>query len=296
MKNKKLFLPSMILAASILVTAVYLIINSIAQKPTITEGEFPFSITYELDGETVTINDVYKVHYISDDSDYGPDRYTYIGEIGNKGENNTVYTLKQDEYTRIELSTFFYPDHMMGDPDYDYFEDDVFEPKIFYYDAEGSEYYDEDSLLAQGVKLVSFEYPTPIENKFVFSHFSYFTGEIVLPMLGIAILALIATIIFVKKETKYKPIDIVSLVFNFIIGTVYLQFVTILAYLIDIEGGGPELYYQIVYFIPAVSVWCIAASVALRRKGYGVKSLIAEFIGPTVFALYLIVFYTARTF
>ena len=71
----------------------------------------------------------------------------------------------------------------------------------------------------------------------------------------------------------------------------YMGFVTILALLIDIEGGGPELYYQIMYFIPALSVLCIAASVALRRKGHSVKSLIAGLIGPAVFALYLIVFY-----
>ena len=62
---------------------------------------------------------------------------------------------------------------------------------------------------------------------------------------------------------------------------------------IDIEGGGPELYYQVTYFIPMVVTLCIAASVALRRKGYGVKSLITTLIGPAVFAVYLIVFYVA---
>ena len=46
------------------------------------------------------------------------------------------------------------------------------------------------------VKLVSFEYPTPIENSFVFSHISYFSGAVVLPTLLIALLALIATIIY----------------------------------------------------------------------------------------------------
>ena len=117
-----------------------------------------------------------------------------------------------------------------------------------------------------------------------------------LPTLLIALLALIATIIFVRKEKelKYKAVDIISITLNFIIGIVYMGFVTVLALLIDIEGGGPELYYQIIYFIPAVSLLCIAASVALRRKGHSVKSLIAELIGPAIFALYLIVFYVAE--
>ena len=36
----------------------------LAQKPAITEGEFPFSITYELDGESITIEDVYQERYL----------------------------------------------------------------------------------------------------------------------------------------------------------------------------------------------------------------------------------------
>jgi hypothetical protein len=80
-------------------------------------------------------------------------------------------------------------------------------------------------------------------------------------------------------------------VLNFAIGFTVIPFTTVLAMFIDIEGGGPELYYQILYFIPAVSVLCTAASVALRRKGHGVKALIAELMCPVVFALYLTIFY-----
>ena len=258
---------------------------------TVTEGEFPFSITYELDGETVTIEDVYKVHYVRNDGYADTKSRVYAGELKSSGEDDTLYTLKKDENTRVELWTHFYADYLMGDTEYDYFDDEPFEPRIYYYDAQETEYYDEETLAAQGVKLISFEYPTPIENSFVFSHISHFSGAVVLPTLLISLLALLAIIIFVRKEKelKYKAVDVVSIVFNWIIGTVYMGFVTILALLIDIEGGGPEFYYQITYFIPAVSVLCIAASVALRRKGYGVKALIAEFIGPAVFVVHLIV-------
>lgn len=293
MKNKKLFLLAIILAVAILAIAVYSVVSNLAFKPSITEGEFPFSITYELDGETVTVNDVYKAHYVRNGGYADSKGRVYVGEIGDMGEDTTVYTLKKDANGRIELATRFYADYLMGDTEYDYFDYEAFEPRIYYYDSEETEYYDEETLSAQGVKLVSFEYPTPIENSFVFSHISYFNGTVVLPTLLIAILALVATIIFVRKEKelKYKAIDIVSIVFNFIIGFTFIPFVTLLAVLIDIEGGGPELYYQVMYFIPAFSVLCITASVALRRKGNGVKSLIAEFIGPAVFAVYLIVFY-----
>ena len=293
MKNKKLFLPTIILAVAILATVVYSIISSIAFKPAITEGEFPFSITYELDGERVTIEDVYKVHYIRNDGYADTKSRIYAGELKSSGEDDTLYTLKKDENTRVELWTHFYADYLMGDTEYDYFDDEAFEPSIYYYDTQEQEYDDEETLLAQGVKLISFEYPTPIKNYFVFSHISHFSGAVVLPSLLISLLALIATIIFVRKEKelKYKAIEIISIVLNFLIGFTFLPIVAFLAIFIDIEGGGPELYYQVLYFIPAVSMLSIAASVALRRKGYGKISLIAGFVGPVIFVLYLIVFY-----
>ncbi len=293
MRNKKLFLPAIILAVAVLAIAVYSLISSIAKKPTITEGEFPFSITYELNGETVTINDVYKARYVAKDGHADTKSRVYVGEIGNMGEGNTIYTLKKDANSRIELWTYFHPEYLMGDPAYDYFDDAAFEPIIYYFDSEEIEYHDEETLTAQGIKLIGFEYPEPIENTFVFSHIAYLNSAVVIPALLIALLALLAILIFVRKEKelKYKAIDMISIVLNFFVGFVYLGFVAVLAMLIDIEGGGPELYYQLLYFIPAFSALCIAASVALRRKGYGVKSLIAELIGPAVFVVYLLVFY-----
>ena len=293
MKNKKLFLPILILCVAIFATVVYAVVNCIAVKPTVTEGEFPFSITYELDGEIVAIKDVYKVNYLPNDADDNHKGRIYEGKRLSSGENDTTIILKQDDNTRIELWMYLYADYLMGDPEYDYFDDETFEPKIYYYDANETEYHDEETLAAQGAKLINFEYPMPIENAFVFSHLSYFSAEIVLPILLIAILALIATVIFVRKEKelKYKTIDVVSIALNFIIGFTFLPFVTALSLFIDIEGGGPELYYQVAYFIPAFSVLCLAASVGLRRKGYGVTSLIVELMGPAVFGAYLAVFY-----
>ena len=291
MKNKKLFIPTIILIAAILASATYMVISSIAKKPTTTEGEFLFSITYELDGETVTINDVYRARFVKNDGFANTKSRMYVGEIGNRGENNTIYILKEDENTCVELRTNFYPDYLMGDPEYDYFDEEAFEPQIYYYDAEGQEYSDEETLLAQGIKLIGFEYPTPIENSLVFSHISYLSSAVVLPTLIIALLALVAIIIFVKKdkELKYKAIDIVSLVLNFVIGFALIPYISIAAMLIDINGGGPDFHYQVFYFFPLIFVLCIAASIALRRKGYGVKALVTELIGPVVFALFLVV-------
>lgn len=291
MKLKKFLLPTLIIAVSVVAMVVCSLVLSIAVKPTVTEGEFPFSITYELDGERVTIDDVYKVRYVKNGGYADTKSREYIGEIGNRGENETIYTLKKEGNARIELWTYFYPDYMMGDAEYDYFEEKDFKPILYYFDADEIEYQDEETLAAQGVKLIGFEYPTPIDNSFVFSHLSYFSSAVVLPTLLFAVLALIAMFIFVKKDKalKYKAVDVISVILNFVIGLTLIPFVIVLALLIDVDGGGPEFYNQVMYFIPALLVLCVAASVALRRMGYGVKSLLAQLVGPVVFAVYLAV-------
>ena len=235
MKRYKLFLPTIILVAAIMLTVISAFIAGIALKPTVTESEFPFSITYELDGETVTINDVYKARY-KENKKY---KYrTYIGEIGNLGEDNTIYTLKTDETGRIELWTHFYPDYLMGDAWYDYFDEEAFEPRIYYYDAEENEFYDKETLSEQGVKLISFEYPEPIENSMVFSHIIIPESDIVVPAIIIAFLAMLATIIFVKKDNDYisMPINTITVVFNFVIGFIVFPFFTTFAGLLEAMG------------------------------------------------------------
>jgi Na+/phosphate symporter len=112
-----------------------------------------------------------------------------------------------------------------------------------------------------------------------------------LPTLLIALLALAAVIVFVKREegSQRKAVDIVSVILNVAICFVFIPFVSVAAMLADLNGGGPEFYLQVLYFLPWFSVMCIAASVALRRKGHGVGSLIAQLAGPAVFVVFLIV-------
>ena len=290
MKRFKLFLPTIILVAAIMLTVISAFIAGIALKPTVTESEFPFSITYELDGETVTINDVYKARY-KENKKY---KYrTYIGEIGNLGEDNTIYTLKTDETGRIELWTHFYPDYLMGDAWYDYFDEEAFEPRIYYYDAEENEFYDKETLSEQGVKLISFEYPEPIENSMVFSHIIIPESDIVVPAIIIAFLAMLVTIIFVKKDNDYisMPINTITVVFNFVIGFIVFPFFTTFAGLLEAMGDVGDIMNLVIYLLPALTILGITASIALRRKLYGKSALIVQFISPAVFVVILFICY-----
>ena len=290
MKKEKLFLPTIILVLAVVITAVSVIIAGISLKPVVTESEFPFSITYELDGETVTINDVYKVHY-NDDEAY---KYReYIGEIQDKKEDNTYYILKTEENGRIELWTQFYADYLMGDPEYDYFDEEPFEPRIYYYDEHETEFRDEETLAEHGVKLISFEYPEPIKNSLRFSHIVMPEDGVTLPSIIIAFLAMIATLIFVKKDTDYlrKPINIITIVFNFIIGFIVFPFFTTFAGLLNALGDVGDVMNLIIYLLPALTILCITASNGLRRKLYGKSALAVQFISPAVFVIIIIISY-----
>ena len=288
MKRFKLFFPTIILVAAIVLTAISAFISGIALKPTVTESEFPFSITYELDGETVTINDVYKVRY-EENKKYKS--RIYIGEIGNLGEDNTIYTLKTEKNGRIELWTHFYPDYLMGDAEYNYFDEEAFEPRIYYYDAEENEFYDKETLSEQGVKLISFEYPEPIENSMAFSHIIIPESDVVVPTVIIAVLAMLATIIFVKKDNDYisMPINTVTVVFNFIIGFIVMPFFMTFAGLLEAMGDVGDIMNLIIYLLPALAILSITASIGLRRKLYGKSALLVQFISPAVFAVIMFI-------
>jgi hypothetical protein len=297
MKSKKLFLGAIILAVAILSTAVYVVVGSIAQKPVITEGEFAISITYTLDGETHTINDVYKTRYVGNGGYADTKSRIYAGTLGNNSEGYVSYTLKEINGCKIELDTNLRADYMMGDPLYDYTEDEIC-PIIFYYDANGEEYSDEATLKKQGVELVSFSYPPALSNSFVFSHISEPNSELVPLMIIIALLALVAIIIFVRKdkELEYKAVDVVSIVVDFVIGFTVLPIVSLGAMLADINGGMTEFYLQIIYFFPSLIILGIAASVALRRRGYGVTSLITALVSPVAFGIYYTILSIAEMF
>ncbi len=311
MKTKKLVLPILILSIAVLAMAAYTIVGNIAKKPTVTEQDFAFSITYELDGKPFTIDDIYTVRYDRNGGYNDTKSRIYIGKIGGKQEeDDTGYILRQDADGRIELDTRFYPDYMMGDAWYDYFVDKAFEPALYYYDAEETEYTDEETLLSLGVKLVDFEYPEPIENSFVFSHISRVNGEVVIPTVLIGAAALLMMLL-VKREKELvserveihsaivmatkeqgsarSKADTACAVCNILIGVIVVPFLMLVESFFDIAGGNEAVSHQMMCFTPALTVLCIAASIGLRRKGFAKSAFVVPFIGLVVWGLLLLI-------
>ena len=120
---------------------------------------------------------------------------------------------------------------------------------------------------------------------------SYPNSNIVFANLIVGCLTILAILIFVKKEAevKYGVLDVVSIVFNFIVSLACVPVFAIFAWFSDIIGGSGEFFHQLLYFIPLISLLTVGLSVSLRRKGYGKSGLAVQFVGPALFAIYLMI-------
>lgn len=290
MKNKKLLLPIIILIVAVIASVAFSCFTGIVQKPQIEKSEFPFSITYKYNSETKTLNGTYVCEYYAGDT-VGLEQIRYWNGYIKDNECDNVNYCIVDETAEgtLYICPNIYEGYVMGDPFYEdyYSETEPYQPYGIFYDKEGIENTDAETLKAHGLEIISWDYPEPIENKFVFSHISLLSGDSVLPLVLISFIALIACIIFVRrdKEITLKPIDKVSIILNFVVGIVLLPVITILSAMSDINGGGEDLIYQIIYCMPAVCVLGLALSVSLRRKGFSKSGMLVQFIGPVLFAL-----------
>ena len=277
---------------TLVVMAVFAVINNIALKPTITEHEFPFSVTYELNGETVNVEGVCKASYIGNGGYVKATTRQYDEEYISQRENiGSSFEIFVGNESSITLFTHIYPDYLMGDPEYDYFDDTVYEPILSYSNWATGETAEGQDLLEYGAKIISWELPEPIENSFEFSHIAHMSSADVFPFMLIAIVAMIAMMIFVKRDktVPMEPIDKISLVLSIAIAVVCIPFVSIYGMLIDINGREPAFSHQMGYLAAAFLVLALAASLGLRRRGYHKSGLIVQFAGPVYFGLHLLI-------
>lgn len=292
MRSKKLFLPTVILALAVILMTVYGTITNIAMQPNIPQHDFPFSITYELDGKVETFEGIYTAFYVGNGGYIDASIRQYDGVFtSNREDGDTSIILRDDANGTIYLRTRFYPDYLMGDPEYDtYFSDYPFEPLLTYSNFELGDFEDEQTLLEQGARLISWEYPEPIVNSFKFSHIAHLNGNAVLPFVIIAIVALLAILISVKKDhlLPKRGTDKLSILLNILIAVFFVPFTTIVGFFSDINGSSETFFHFLFYVLPAATILCIAASVSLRRKGFPRACFIASAVGPCVFALMIL--------
>ena len=292
MRSRKLTLPALILAAAIVAMAVYGVVTNIAKQPTIPQHDFPFSITYELDGKIETFEGIYSVSYVGNGGYIDATIRQYEGTfISNREDANTGLILRENKDGTIYLHTRLYPDYLMGDPEYDsYFDTYPYAPVLTYSNFELGDFEDEQTLAEQGARLISWEYPDPIVNSFKFSHIAHLNGNVVIPFVIIAAVALLAVLIVVKKDSlvpKHR-LDKVSILLNVLLAVCFVPFTTIIGWLSDINGSSGNFLHQLFYLVPAITTLGLAASVSLRRKGFIKGCFIVSLIGPGIFMLMML--------
>ena len=292
MRSRKLTLPAVILAVAVVLMAVYGIVTNIAMKPTITQHDFPFSITYELDGKTETFEGIYTAFYVGNGGYIDTTIRQYDGTFTSNREDADVgMILRHDENGTIYLHTRLYPDYLMGDPEYDtYYDTYPYAPILTYNNFELGDFEDEQTLMEQGARLISWEYPEPIVNSFEFSHIAHLNGNAVLPFVIIAAVALLLVLIFVKRDPLLPKhwTQKVSILINILLLVFFVPFTTIVGFLSDINGSSGNFVHMLFYVLPSVTLLSLAASVSLRRKGFALGCFIASAIGPCLLSLMML--------
>ena len=277
-------LPIIILVIGLILAIASCFFTGIVKEPMIKEQEFDYSVTYRIGSETKTYEGTFRCSFAGHDRHDDPTLRLYDGVHTKDGnELGALWlTVAQKEDVELMMSVGLDAAYLMGDPDkYEYVHGND-DPYLEAIDAEGyavevSEKFD--------AEIISWEYPEPIENSFRFSGFSRLYVISMLVMLAIAFLTILACLIFVKKDpdVNYKALDKISIVANFLITFIAIPFLTIVIFFFPLVMDSESLLYQIYLCVPALTAFTIAASIALRRKGFAKSGFFVQLVCPALF-------------
>ena len=290
MMIKNIKLPVIIIAIGLILAVASCFFMGIMKEPTIKEHEFDYSVTYRLDGEIKTYEGGFECSFAGHDGDDDPTLREYVGVHTNNGNilDSISFTVAQKDGVELSIVADLDAAYLMGDPEkYEYVSGNE-EPYLEAVDQEGYGVEVSDFFEAE---IISWEYPEPIENSFEFVGFSRLYSVSMLVMLLVGILTIIACVIFVKKndDVSYKQLDKLSIIANFIIGIAAIPFITVVIFFLPLVIESGSLMYQIYLCIPALTAFTIAASIALRRKGFTKFGFFVQFVFPVLFFAEIVV-------
>ena len=81
----------------------------------------------------------------------------------------------------------------------------------------------------------------------------------------------------------YTGFDKIAVAGSFMIALIAIPFSTCVVYLSDILGVSTDFIGQMTYCIPSIMTLALAASICLRRKGYGKAGIVLLFISLLLF-------------
>ena len=289
MKKKNMKTLFVIFAVGLLMAITASLLTGIVKAPVITQHDFNFAVTYQLDGETKTLNGVYRCCFQGNGTGDEPqERYYGSEHLSNPSEEHpSEYTIAQKDDLELCIVTYFSDRCLMGDADGRTFS---FEPYLAAFDRDRTEYTDEETLSRFDAEILDWVSPEPIANSFRFAGFSKLHDVSMLAMLAVGILTILACMIFIKRDRTvlYNTLDKISIVLNLVICFAAIPFMTILIALMQIVVSSSDPIYQIALCVPAITAFTLAASVGLRRFRYTKTGFFLQLVGPVLFVLTLI--------
>ena len=290
MNIKNMKLPIIIIVIGMIVAVASCFLTGILQEPVIKEHDFEYSVTYKLDGEVKTFEGVFKCSFNGYDGHDDPTVRNYVGEYTQNGIalHSHSFTVAKKDGVELSIVTALDAAYLMGDPDKYEYESGNEDPYLEAIDSEG---YGVEVSDVFDAEIISWEYPEPVENSFKFVGFSILYAVSMFAMLLAGVLTIIACIIFVKRnnDVSYKVLDKLSIAVNFIIGFAVIPFITLIIWLFPLTMDAEALIYQIYLCIPAMTNFTIAASIALRRKGFTKSGLLVQLACPVLFFVQIFV-------
>lgn len=167
-KNKYLIsIITIILIVGLIFLCTYIIKTNSDFTQMVKYGEFPFELTYKLDGETITINDVYVCEYAGVDWNEGVGAHrNWKGYIKSTGDEDLVLVRDGNFLLCCYVG---HAEYYMGD-DEDYLAENFY-PRLYYiYNL--NERLTESGGVTEEIKekykieIISWELSDPIENSF----------------------------------------------------------------------------------------------------------------------------------
>ena len=296
MKGKSLRIPAIIIAIGIIVAIAAGLLVSMQKMPTVTKQDFDFSITYKLDGEIKTLNGAYSSRFTGFGAN-GVDplcRY-YEGTYKVEGETDgdRCFTIAEKDGYKLYIVALLNDAYLMGDMENDSYESGNEAPSLEAEDKDGYQYDETELPAVFDAEIVSFEYPEPVENTFQFTGFSglHATNTGVMTLVGI--LTLILCMIFVRKcdGVEYGVLDKIGIALNFAVMLFALPIIYIGAIFIQAFPTGPDWIYQAYLCVPQIAPFSIAASLALRRKGFRKIGFCIQFLAPVAEVILMVLEY-----
>lgn len=292
MKTKNLKIPALTIMIGLVFTLIVCLFTNVIMTPSITEHKFPYSIIYKLNGETKTLEGVYKCTYEGFSKGENPRDRHYTGEYIVYGQStpSQTYTIAQKDGAELYIVTQFNDCYLMNDTKNEGYQTFLEDPYLESIDKEGYELLPEDRPSEFAAEIISWEYPKPVENKFKFGGFALMHSGSMVAMLAVGLLLIVACLIFVKKDKslRYNALDIISIVMNCVVCFLVIPFITITIALFQITISTDNIFYQIYLCIPVFTAFTVATSIVLRRNGFTKTGFFIQFIGPLMYIVPLI--------